>query len=69
MKLKGVVLDFIAMEQPLATDLMYIESSIRVISHVKRIAYLCQTSCRISIATIEGMKVSNKIIGGLGVHG
>ena len=27
---------FIAMEQLLATDLMYIESSIRVISHVKK---------------------------------
>ena len=64
MKLKGVVLDFIAMEQPLATDLMYIESSIRVISHVKRIAYLCRNIAE-SAATIEGMKVSNKIMGDL----
>ena len=49
------------MEQPLATDLMYIESSIRVISHVKRIAYLCRNIAE-SAATIEGMKVSNKIM-------
>ena len=55
---------FIAMEQPLATDLMYIESSIRVISHVKRIAYLCRNIAE-SAATIEGMKVSNKIMGDL----
>lgn len=32
---------FIAVEQPLASDLMYIESSIRIISHVKRISHLC----------------------------
>lgn len=55
---------FIAMEQPLATDLMYIESSIRVISHVKRIAYLCRNIAE-SAATIEGIKVSNKIRGDL----
>ncbi len=34
-------ISFLATEQPVASDLMYIESAIRVISHVKRIAYLC----------------------------
>lgn len=52
---------FIAMEQPLASDLMYIESSIRVISHVKRIAYLCKNIAE-SAATIEGIEISKKII-------
>lgn len=31
---------FIAIEQPVASDLMYIESSIRIISHIKRISHL-----------------------------
>lgn len=53
---------FIAMEQPLATDLMYEMASIRVIS-VKRIAYLCQNIAE--SAAIEGIKVSNKIMGDL----
>lgn len=35
-------INFIAVEKPVASDLMYIESAIRVISHVKRIAYLCK---------------------------
>lgn len=35
-------INFIAVEQPVAGDLMYIESAIRVISHVKRIGYLCK---------------------------
>lgn len=35
-------INFIAVEQPVASDLMYIESAIRVISHIKRIAYLCK---------------------------
>lgn len=55
---------FIAMEQPLASDLMYIESSIRVISHVKRIAYLCKNIAQ-SAATIEGIEVQNNVIGDL----
>ena len=55
---------FIAMEQPLASDLMYIESSIRVISHVKRIAYLCKNIAE-SAATIEGIEVQNNVIGDL----
>lgn len=55
---------FIAMEQPLATDLMYIESSIRVISHVKRIAYLCRNIAN-SAATIDGIEIPNDIIGDL----
>ena len=55
---------FIAMEQPLASNLMYIESSIRVISHVKRIAYLCKNIAE-SAATIEGIEVQNNVIGDL----
>ena len=55
---------FIAMEQPLATDLMYIESSIRVISHVKRIAYLCKNIAE-SANTIEGVEVPEKLMGDL----
>ena len=35
-------INFRAVEKPVASDLMYIESAIRVISHVKRIAYLCK---------------------------
>ena len=32
---------FMATEQPLAKDLMFIESTLRVISHFKRISHLC----------------------------
>lgn len=39
---------FIAVEQPLATDLLYVESSIRVMSHIKRIAYLCRNMAEAS---------------------
>ena len=39
---------FIAVEQPLATDLLYVESSIRVMSHIKRIASLCRNMAEAS---------------------
>lgn len=39
-ELERKCIKFIAVEQPLASDLMFIESTIRIISHVKRIAYL-----------------------------
>ena len=55
---------FIAMEQPLASNLMYIESSICVIYHVKRITYLCKNIVE-SAATIEGIEVQNNVIGDL----
>ncbi len=52
---------FIAMIQPLAGDLMFIESSIRVISHVKRIAYLCNNIAE-SAAVINGVELKGDII-------
>ncbi|MDL2246624.1 phosphate signaling complex protein PhoU [Methanobrevibacter sp. OttesenSCG-928-K11] len=39
-ELERKCIKFIAVEQPLASDLMFIESTIRIISHGKRIAYL-----------------------------
>ncbi|WP_409199869.1 phosphate signaling complex protein PhoU [Methanobrevibacter sp. DSM 116169] len=39
-ELERKCIKFIAIEQPLAGDLMFIESTIRVISHAKRIGYL-----------------------------
>ncbi len=52
---------FIATIHPLAGDLMFIESSIRVISHVKRIAYLCKNIAE-SAAVIDGFEVNSDII-------
>jgi phosphate transport system protein len=39
-ELERKCIKFIAIEQPLASDLMFIETTIRIISHGKRIAYL-----------------------------
>jgi len=55
---------FIAVEQPLAGDLMYVESTIRIISHAKRIAYL---SANIAEYTklIQGINIPEKILNDL----
>ncbi len=51
---------FIAVEQPVATDLMYIESSIRVISHIKRIAHLCD-NISVSAKEIQNVEISSTL--------
>lgn len=52
---------FIAVEQPLASDLMYIESSIRVISHVKRISHLSLNIAE-SSKELVGIEVPTKVL-------
>lgn len=52
---------FIAVEQPLASDLLYVESSIRVMSHIKRIAYLCRNMAE-AIGEIKDIKVPQPLL-------
>jgi len=51
---------FIAVEQPLASDLLYVESSIRVMSHIKRIAYLCRNIAE-ACNEIKDIKISEQL--------
>lgn len=55
---------FIAVEQPLASDLMYIESAIRVLSHIKRIAHLCSNIAD-SAAEIQNMESPQELFNDL----
>lgn len=52
---------FIAVEQPVAGDLMFIESTIRVSSHMKRIGYLASNIAEIS-SLVKDVKVPTKLI-------
>ena len=55
---------FMAVEQPLAGDLLYIESAIRIISHIKRIAHLCNNIANLA-KEIEDFEMPQKLIDNL----
>lgn len=52
---------FIAVEQPVAGDLMFIESTIRINSHIKRIAYLASNIAELSVL-IKDASVPDKLM-------
>jgi len=52
---------FIAVEQPVAGDLMFIESTIRINSHIKRIAYLVANIADLSFL-IKDVSVPDKLM-------
>ncbi|MDO5823252.1 phosphate uptake regulator PhoU [Methanobrevibacter sp.] len=52
---------FMATEQPVAHDLIFIESATRVISHIKRIGRLLMKTAE-SIKNIQKIEISDKII-------
>lgn len=52
---------FIAVEQPVAGDLMFIESTIRINSHVKRIGYLAANIAELSVL-IKDTSVPDKLM-------
>jgi phosphate transport system protein len=52
---------FIAVEQPVAGDLMFIESTIRVSSHMKRIGYLASNIAELSVL-IKEVQVPDKLM-------
>ena len=52
---------FMATEQPLAKDLMFIESTLRVISHFKRISHLCLKIAKL-IKNIQCADIPEKIL-------
>ncbi|MEA4956825.1 Phosphate-specific transport system accessory protein PhoU [bioreactor metagenome] len=52
---------FIAVEQPVAGDLMFIESTIRVSSHMKRIGYLAANIADLSVL-IKDVSVPDKLM-------
>lgn len=52
---------FMATEQPLANDLIFIESTLRVISHIKRIGRLYMKAAN-SISNIHDVDIPEKII-------
>ncbi|MBZ9570821.1 phosphate signaling complex protein PhoU [Methanobrevibacter sp. TMH8] len=52
---------FIAVEQPVAGDLMFIESTIRINSHVKRIGYLAANMAELSVL-IKDTSVPDKLM-------
>ncbi len=58
--LERMCIKFIAVEQPVAGDLMFIESTIRVNSHIKRIGYLASNIAEIS-ALIKDVSIPNKL--------
>lgn len=57
-------INFMAVEKPVASDLMYIESTIRVISHIKRIAQLSNKIAE-SSEKIQKQKKHEKLLGDL----
>ena len=63
-ELERKCIKFIAIEQPLASDLMFIESTIRVISHVKRMAYLSANIAE-SAEFIKGKAIPEKLLNDL----
>lgn len=52
---------FIAVEQPVAGDLMFIESTIRVSSHMKRIGYLAANIAEVS-SLVKDVNVPTKLM-------
>ena len=52
---------FMATEQPLAKDLMFIESTLRVISHFKRISHICLKIAKL-IKNIQCADIPEKIL-------
>ena len=59
---------FLATEQPLAKDLMFIESTLRVISHIKRVGHLCDKIGE-SIKNIHEVPIPKKILNQLALMG
>lgn len=57
-------INFMAVEKPVASDLMYIESTIRVISHIKRIAQLSNKIAE-SSEKIQKQKKHEKLLSDL----
>ena len=66
--LERVCIKFMATEQPLAKDLMFIESTLRVISHIKRVGHLCLKIAE-SIKNIQGVNIPKKILNELALMG
>lgn len=66
--LERACIRFIATEQPFAKDLMFIESTIRVISHIKRIGRLTYNIAQ-NIKKIQGVEIPSKILKELGYMG
>ncbi|MDR2967641.1 MAG: phosphate signaling complex protein PhoU [Methanobacteriaceae archaeon] len=58
--LERMCIRFLAAEQPLAGDLMFIESTIRITSHIKRIATLAANIAEVS-ALIKDVNVPDKL--------
>ncbi len=59
--LERICIKFMATEQPLANDLMFIESTLRVISHMKRIGHLSLNIAKY-IKNIQGINIPKKIL-------
>ena len=59
--LERVCIKFMATEQPLAKDLMFIESTLRVISHIKRVGHLTLKIADL-IKNIQGVNIPKKIL-------
>lgn len=58
--LERMCIRFLAAEQPVAGDLMFIESTIRINSHIKRIGHLAANIAEIS-ALVKDVDVPNKL--------
>ncbi|KZX17567.1 phosphate signaling complex protein PhoU [Methanobrevibacter filiformis] len=59
--LERMCIQFMAVEQPVAGDLMFIESTIRVGSHVKRIGYLSSNIAELSVL-IKDINVPERLM-------
>jgi len=58
--LERTCIKFIAVEQPVAGDLMFIESTIRINSHMKRIGYLASNMADLSVY-IKDVQIPEKL--------
>lgn len=59
--LERTCIKFIAIEQPVAGDLMFIESTIRINSHIKRIGHLAANIAEISVL-IQNISVPERLM-------
>lgn len=66
--LERMCIRFMATEQPLAKDLLFIESMLRVISHIKRVGHLCDKIGE-SIKNIYEVPIPKKILNQLALMG
>lgn len=66
--LERVCIRFMATEQPLAKDLLFIESMLRVISHIKRVGHLCAKIAD-SIRNIHEVPIPEKILNQMALMG